>query len=78
MKLVLTEKQSVAQSIAKVIHRTKRYDSYFEGGGYVMSWCFGHLVELANFEGCYEKYGKWKYEDYHIILTRCCNFNITV
>ena len=67
MKLVLAEKPSVAQSIAKVIDATKRCDGYFEGNGYVVSWCVGHLVELANPEGYDEKYGKWKYEDLPII-----------
>lgn len=47
MKLVLAEKPSVAQSIAKVLGATKREDGYLEGSGYVVSWCVGHLVELA-------------------------------
>ena len=47
MKLVITEKPSVAQSVAKVIGAKKRCDGYLEGGGYVVSWCVGHLVELA-------------------------------
>ncbi len=47
MKLVLAEKPSVAQSIAKVLGANKREDGYLEGSGYVVSWCVGHLVELA-------------------------------
>ena len=47
MKLVLAEKPSVAQSIAKVLGAAKREDGYLEGNGYVISWCVGHLVELA-------------------------------
>lgn len=47
MRLVLAEKPSVAQSIAKVIGATGRKDGYLEGGGYIVSWCVGHLVELA-------------------------------
>ena len=46
-KLVITEKPSVAQSIAKVIGADKRGDGYLEGNGYLVSWCVGHLVELA-------------------------------
>ena len=46
MKLVLAEKPSVAQSIAKVLGATKREDGYLEGNGYVVSWCVGHLVCL--------------------------------
>lgn len=67
MKLVLAEKPSVAQSIAKVIGATKHCDGYLEGNGYVVSWCVGHLVELANPEMYGEKYGKWKYEDLPIV-----------
>lgn len=47
MKLVLAEKPSVAQSIAKVLGATKREDGYLEGSEYVISWCVGHLVELT-------------------------------
>lgn len=47
MKLVLAEKPSVAQSIAKVLGAAKREDGYLEGNGYVVSWCVGHLVELC-------------------------------
>ena len=47
MKLVLAEKPSVAQSLAKVLGANKRCDGYLEGNGYVVSWCVGHLVELS-------------------------------
>ena len=63
MKLVLAEKPSVAQSIAKVLGANKRGDGYLEGNGYVVSWCVGHLVELAQPEAYEEKYGKWNYND---------------
>ena len=46
-KLVITEKPSVAQSIAKVLSATKRCNGYLEGNAYLISWCVGHLVELA-------------------------------
>ncbi len=46
MKLVIAEKPSVAQSLARVIGADKRRDCYMEGGGYLASWCVGHLVEL--------------------------------
>lgn len=61
MKLVLAEKPSVAQSIAKVLGATKREDGYLEGNGYVVSWCVGHLVELSQPEAYDEKYNKWAY-----------------
>lgn len=69
MKLVIAEKPSVAQSIAKVIGATNREDGYLEGNGYIVSWCVGHLVELSAPE-CYdEKYEKWRYADLPILPT---------
>ena len=67
MKLVIAEKPSVAQSIAKVIGATERQDGYLEGNGYIVSWCVGHLVELAEPEYYDEKYSKWRYEDLPIL-----------
>ena len=66
-KLVITEKPSVAQSIAKVLSATKRCNGYFEGNGYLVSWCIGHLVELAPPDQYDERYGKWKKEDLPIL-----------
>ena len=62
-RLALAEKPSVAQAIAKVIGATKRCDGYLEGNGWLVSWCVGHLVELAEPESYDEKYSKWRYED---------------
>ena len=67
MKLVIAEKPSVAQSIAKVIGAEKREDGYLEGNGYLVSWCVGHLVELASPESYDERYAKWRYEDLPIL-----------
>lgn len=67
MKLVLAEKPSVAQSIAKVLGANNRCDGYLEGNGYVVSWCVGHLVELFEPEGYDEKYSKWNYDDLPIV-----------
>ncbi len=67
MKLVIAEKPSVAQSIAKVIGANKREDGYLEGNGYLVSWCVGHLVELAPPAYYDEKYEKWRYEDLPIL-----------
>ena len=66
-KLVVTEKPSVAQSIAKVLGCNVRKDGYLEGGSYLVSWCVGHLVELAEPENYDEKYQIWKKEDLPII-----------
>ena len=57
----------MAQSIAKVIGADKREDGYLEGNGYIVSWCVGHLVELASPEFYDEKYEKWRYEDLPIL-----------
>jgi len=46
-QLVIAEKPSVAMSYAKVLGATSRKDGYLEGNGYLVSWCVGHLVELA-------------------------------
>ena len=43
-RLVIAEKPSVAQSIASVLGAVNRKDGYLEGGGYLVSWCFGHLA----------------------------------
>ena len=62
-RLALAEKPSVAQAIAKVLGAAKRCDGYLEGNGWLVSWCVGHLVELAEPESYDEKYSKWRYED---------------
>lgn len=67
MNLVICEKPSVAMSIAKVIGATGRQDGYYEGGGYIVSWCVGHLIQMASPSAYDEKYGKWKLEDLPII-----------
>ena len=66
-KLVICEKPSVAQSIGKVLGASKRCDGYLEGGGYLVSWCVGHLVELAQPEAYGETYAKWRLEDLPIL-----------
>ena len=63
MKLIIAEKPSVAKSIASVLGVKKREDGYLEGNGYLVSWCFGHLAELADADSYDEKYAKWRYED---------------
>ena len=67
MKLVIAEKPSVAQSLARVIGADKRCDGYLEGGGYLVSWCIGHLVELSAPERYDERYSKWRLEDLPIL-----------
>ena len=51
MKTIITEKPSVAREIARIVGATKREEGYFEGGGYAVTWAFGHLVQLAMPDG---------------------------
>lgn len=67
MELVIAEKPSVAQSIAAVLGATQRKDGYLEGNEYLVSWCVGHLVELAQPENYEEAWKKWSYESLPII-----------
>jgi len=67
MKLVIAEKPSVAQSIARVIGADERKDGYMEGNGYIVSWCIGHLVEPAKPEAYTDAWKKWSYESLPMI-----------
>jgi DNA topoisomerase-3 len=67
MRLVIAEKPSVAKSIAEVIGATDRKNGYMEGGGYLVSWCVGHLVELAQPDAYREEWKKWSYESLPMI-----------
>lgn len=69
MKLVIAEKPSVGNTIAKVIGANRnRGDGYTEGNGYIVSWCFGHLVTLAAPEDYDKKYGRpWKLSNLPIL-----------
>ena len=67
MILVVAEKPSVAQSIAKVLGATSRKDGYLEGNNYIVSWCVGHLVGLADASSYDERYAKWRYDDLPIV-----------
>ena len=67
MKLVIAEKPSVAISIAKVIGANKKKDEYYEGNGYRVSWCVGHLIQMVNPDVYDEKYAKWNITDLPIV-----------
>ena len=67
MRFVIAEKPSVAQSLAAVLGAKQRRDGYLEGNGWLVSWCFGHLAELAD-AGVYDpEYAKWRYDDLPIL-----------
>ena len=68
--LVVAEKPSVAMSYAKVLGATNRQDGYLEGNGYLVSWCVGHLVELAPPNVYDAKYVKWSIADLPILPER--------
>ena len=66
-QLVIAEKPSVARSIAAVIGATEKQNGYWQGSGYLVSWCIGQLVSFAEAGQYDEKYCKWKYEDLPIL-----------
>lgn len=66
-QLVVAEKPSVALSISKVIGAKNKKEGYYDGNGYVVSWCVGHLVQMANPTAYDEKYAKWNMADLPII-----------
>ena len=61
--LVIAEKPSVAKSLADALGAKTRRDGSYEGNGYVISWCVGHLLGLAEPQAYDEKFTKWRYED---------------
>lgn len=67
MKLVIAEKPSVGMALAKALGVTGKKDGYVEGDDYIVSWCVGHLVGLANADSYDEKYRKWNIADLPII-----------
>ena len=66
-QLVIAEKPSVARSIATVIGADEKQNGYWQGGGYLVSWCIGHLVSFAEAGQYDEKYCKWRYENLPIL-----------
>lgn len=68
MKLVIAEKRSVAKSIASALGVTSGADGFYEGNGWVVSWCMGHLVSPMDAAGYDHRFKKWRYEDLPIVL----------
>lgn len=75
-KLIVAEKPSVAQAIATVLGSKERKDGFLIGNGYIVSWCFGHLIELAQPTSYGEQYRKWRYADLPI-LPEQWQYNVT-
>ena len=67
MKLVIAEKPSVGKSIANILGSKEKNNGYLKGNDYIVSWCFGHLIGLAEPDIYNEKYKKWNIEDLPII-----------
>lgn len=65
--LVLAEKPSVSQAIAAALGVKGKKDGYIEGNGYIISWCVGHLVGLANADNYEARYSRWAREDLPIL-----------
>ncbi|MDL2287416.1 DNA topoisomerase 3 [Eubacteriales bacterium OttesenSCG-928-G02] len=71
--LIITEKPSVARQIAAVLNAKERRDGFFIGNNrspadsYIVSWCAGHLLELAAPDSYDERYSKWRYADLPIV-----------
>ena len=64
---MIAEKPSVAMSLSKVLGARSRKDGYVEGNGWLVSWCVGHLVELAPADAYDPRYSKWAYDDLPIV-----------
>lgn len=67
MILVIAEKPSVGAAIGKVLGATSRKDGYLEGNNYIVSWCVGHMVGLADASSYDERFAKWRYSDLPIV-----------
>ncbi len=67
MKVILTEKPSVARDIAKCLSINNKHDGYFEGNGYQITWAFGHLVELKEPDEYDPAWKRWTLESLPII-----------
>ena len=63
MKLIVTEKPSVAKDIARVLNINKGRDGYMENFEYIITWCVGHLIQLAYPEAYESKYKVWNIND---------------
>ncbi len=70
MKLIITEKPSVAKDIANVLGINKRGNGYMAGNGYTVTWCVGHLVQLAMPEEYDSKFKTWNMNTLPIFPTK--------
>lgn len=69
-QLIITEKPSQAQAYAAILGAKQRKEGYVEGNGYIVSWCYGHLVELASADTYGEQYSRWSRDTLPILPDR--------
>ena len=69
LKLIITEKPSVATNIADALKIKNKKDGYFEGNGYIITWAFGHLLQLYDAKDYDSKMAKWNIENFPFIPT---------
>jgi len=62
MKVIVTEKPSVARDIARVMKASTKKTGYFEGNGYQVTWAFGHLIRLIDPDEYDPSLGRWQLE----------------
>jgi DNA topoisomerase-3 len=65
--LIITEKPSQAAAYAAVLGADKRESVFYSGNGYIIAWCYGHLLDLAAPDAYDERFKKWNYADLPII-----------
>lgn len=63
MKLIVAEKPSVARTIAAAIGATSKGDGCISGSGYTVTWCIGHLIQLASTDAYNKDYATWRKSD---------------
>lgn len=66
-KLIIAEKPSVAKNIAEALNIKSRSDGYLEGDSYIVTWVFGHLLQLYDVVDYDEKLKGWRLENFPFI-----------
>ncbi|MCL1903785.1 MAG: toprim domain-containing protein [Oscillospiraceae bacterium] len=79
-KCIVCEKPSVAKSVAKVLGANSRKDGYYENSEYIVTYCYGHLVGLAEPEEYDEKFAEkpWKVEHLPILPEKYGGWKLSV
>ncbi|MED3625062.1 type IA DNA topoisomerase [Neobacillus thermocopriae] len=67
VRLIITEKPSVAKNIADALNIKNRKDGYFEGKVYIVTWAFGHLLQLYDVKDYDEGMTRWRMENFPFI-----------